>query len=306
MRKVTRMMRVYTDSTRFALVSLAIFGGLASSSHAAFHFMQIEQIIGGVNGDTTAQAIQLRMTAGSQHSVAGSRVSAVDAAGGNQVVLQNMTTNLTGPSTTGRRILLATPNFSSYTNIPLVPDFVMTPIPTSYLAAGQVRFTGNTGSPIYWSISWGGGGFTGSTAGDFTNDADGNFGPPVNSALPSTSLQALLFDGPATDDSTTNLADYILTPGAAIFTNYAGTSFTLVAPEPDTGDFDDDGDVDGRDFLLWQRGESPDELSLGDLQLWQEQYGTSGLVAGVNAIPEPAGLVGFVLCGMGAMLRRCR
>jgi hypothetical protein len=27
---------------------------------AAFHFMQIEQVIGGVNGDTTAQAIQLR------------------------------------------------------------------------------------------------------------------------------------------------------------------------------------------------------------------------------------------------------
>lgn len=36
----------------------------------------------------------------------------------------------------------------------------------------------------------------------------------------------------------------------------------------------DDGDVDGRDFLVWQRGESP--ASAGDLADWQANYGSGG------------------------------
>src|SRR5262245_39274161 len=39
------------------------------------------------------------------------------------------------------------------------------------------------------------------------------------------------------------------------------------------GDFDGDGDVDGRDFLVWQRGGSPNPLSAGDLAQWQANYG---------------------------------
>jgi pimeloyl-ACP methyl ester carboxylesterase len=46
---------------------------------------------------------------------------------------------------------------------------------------------------------------------------------------------------------------------------------------PASADFDDDGDVDGRDFLIWQRGESPDALSAEDLSLWQSQYGSPAL-----------------------------
>jgi hypothetical protein len=40
-----------------------------------------------------------------------------------------------------------------------------------------------------------------------------------------------------------------------------------------TGDFDNDNDIDGRDFLVWQRGGSPNSLSPGDLTLWQQGYG---------------------------------
>lgn len=39
------------------------------------------------------------------------------------------------------------------------------------------------------------------------------------------------------------------------------------------GDFDGDGDVDGRDFLAWQRGSSPTPLSSSDLTDWQGNYG---------------------------------
>jgi hypothetical protein len=56
------------------------------------------------------------------------------------------------------------------------------------------------------------------------------------------------------------------------------------------GDFDNDGDVDGRDFLVWQRGNSPSPLSAGDLADWQNNFGAPGLAA-ISAAPEPTGLV---------------
>jgi hypothetical protein len=55
-----------------------------------------------------------------------------------------------------------------------------------------------------------------------------------------------------------------------------------------TGDFDSDGDVDGRDYLAWQRGESPNPLSAGDLANWQAEYGEGPLTAASVAVPEPA------------------
>ena len=197
-------------------------------AQAAFHFMQIEQVIGGVNGDTTAQAIQLRMRAVGQNITSFTRVLAVDATGANPVILENMASNVPNGQA-GRRILLATPNFANYTDIPLVADFIMDPIPVSYLAAGQVRFM-DDGGTIYWSLSWGGAGYTGSTSGDTANDSNGNFGPPVSGALPSTSLQALRFTGNSSAASTSNSLQYALTAGPAVFTNNAGSNFTLVAP----------------------------------------------------------------------------
>ena len=295
------MKRVYTSGCKVTLLLLVNFCLATPAVEANFHFMQIEQIIGGVNGDTTAQAIQLRMRSAGQNVVSSAKVEVRDATGANPVVVENMTTNVAN-SQSGRRILLATSSFASYTDIPLVADFIMDPIPASYLAAGQVRFMDN-GSTIYWSLSWGGSSFTGSTtgvAGLAGNDSDGIFGPPVDMALPSSSLQALQFTGAANALSTNNLAQYALTAGAATFINNAGTSFTLVAPpDPETGDFDDDGDIDGQDFLKWQRGESPNPLSAGDLTLWQEQYGTIPPLSAAVAIPEPttgALILGSLAC----------
>jgi hypothetical protein len=71
-----------------------------------------------------------------------------------------------------------------------------------------------------------------------------------------------------------------------------------------TGDFDNDGDVDGRDFLKWQRGESPNPLSAGDLALWQAQYGTTPLAA-VTAVPEPASAL-LIACGFATLILRKR
>jgi hypothetical protein len=54
----------------------------------------------------------------------------------------------------------------------------------------------------------------------------------------------------------------------------------LLAATP--GDFDGDGDVDGRDFVEWQR-----DPSVGDLADWQANYGTNSNAIGAVAVPEP-------------------
>lgn len=51
-----------------------------------------------------------------------------------------------------------------------------------------------------------------------------------------------------------------------------------------SGDFDDNGKVDGLDFLLWQR-----HPSVGSLADWEANYGSTGsLAALVATVPEPA------------------
>jgi hypothetical protein len=52
------------------------------------------------------------------------------------------------------------------------------------------------------------------------------------------------------------------------------------------GDFNGDNLVNGRDFLLWQRGQSSTPLSWSELSMWRAGYGTSGLAA-ATSVPEP-------------------
>ncbi len=53
------------------------------------------------------------------------------------------------------------------------------------------------------------------------------------------------------------------------------------------GDFDVDGDVDGRDFLIWQLGGSPNPGSAGDLAAWRGNFGFVSSAPGSAAVPEP-------------------
>ena len=212
----------------FALLvaSLALAPPVA---HASFHLMQMEQAIGGVDGDTSAQAIQLRMRSGGQNVLSLCRVSVVDATGANPIVIADPATNL--PSgTLGDHVLLATASFAAHTTPAAVPDFVITtPIPASYLAAGSLRFEDNLGNTVYWRLSWGGPAYTGPHNGSTLNDADGNFGPAYLDPLPSTSNEALRFQGLASAQSLNNDADYMVTSGGAVFVNWAGSSFAVDA-----------------------------------------------------------------------------
>ena len=90
---------------------------------------------------------------------------------------------------------------------------------------------------------------------------------------------------------------------------YDGVAYALVSEAGIAGDFDEDGDVDGDDFLIWQRGDSPNPFSQNDLDDWEENYGTSNDVNSISTasssavVPEPEGLV-LVLWGVGSVLSR--
>ena len=66
-------------------------------------------------------------------------------------------------------------------------------------------------------------------------------------------------------------------------------NFQFVALFP--GDFDLDGDVDGADFLKWQRGGSPNPLSAKDLVDWEALFGTTSALSSAISVPEPSSIV---------------
>jgi hypothetical protein len=87
--------------------------------------------------------------------------------------------------------------------------------------------------------------------------------------------------------------------------DYSTNSVTLAVAAPSLpGDFDFDGDVDGRDILIWQRGGSPSSLSAGDLADWEANFGVGPPQAANVAVPEPGALTLASLCLFGGLYFR--
>jgi hypothetical protein len=101
--------------------------------------------------------------------------------------------------------------------------------------------------------------------------------------------------------------------------NQYAITLSQVQP-PQLADFDADGDVDGRDFLVWQRGlgASAAGLSQGDanrdgvvnaadLSVWRTQFGHAVAAASNVAAPEPPPLA-LVLMALASLVagRRAR
>lgn len=63
-----------------------------------------------------------------------------------------------------------------------------------------------------------------------------------------------------------------------------------------SGDFDNDGDVDGADFLFWQRNDG----TPGGLAEWQAAY-NGGAVQAVTAVPEPGSVTLLAIALAGVM-----
>jgi hypothetical protein len=95
------------------------------------------------------------------------------------------------------------------------------------------------------------------------------------------------------------------------FRTAAFAANALAAPSTLSADFDSDLDVDGGDFLIWQRGlGSGAEHELGDangdgvvdaidLAAWNVQFGTSASVAAAGAVPEPIALITCISASLG-------
>jgi hypothetical protein len=71
------------------------------------------------------------------------------------------------------------------------------------------------------------------------------------------------------------------------------------------GDFDTDGDVDGNDFLVWQRGGAPGGVTAANLTTWRNNFGAPA-VAAAGAVPEPSSLVLLVAAGALLACRRVK
>ncbi len=117
-------------------------------------------------------------------------------------------------------------------------------------------------------------------------------------------------------------------PGSVLLTSIQGSGFAgaqlsvLVSPNatalPDSADFDEDGDVDGTDFLTWQQGVSgtagsghsmgdanyDGTIDAVDLDVWESQYGSPPPLSTASAVPEPSTMVLALSAGLALVARR--
>jgi hypothetical protein len=212
-----------------SLAGILALAGSATAQTDSFHIMQIQGVIGGVNGDTTQQAVQLRQRSSFQNQVQLGILKAWDATGSNPVILIHPGTSVPNFNL-GDTILFTTAAFDTSTTPACVPDFHMNPIPASYLPAGRLTWEDTFGT-ILWSLAWGGAAYTGSNMGSLTNSTTGNFGPQWPTPLP-TGTQGLFLTISASATAGSNSTDYALTSGPAVFTNNAHTNFTINAAAP--------------------------------------------------------------------------
>ncbi len=80
-----------------------------------------------------------------------------------------------------------------------------------------------------------------------------------------------------------------IVPDSILSDNQGGVSVLISPASGLAGDFDLDDDVDGADFLKWQRGQSPHSGSSAELADWRANFGIG--TASTHAIPEPAALL---------------
>src|SRR2546425_4086643 len=103
---------------RFVLATAVLTTLVARPAAASFHLMQIEQVIGGVNGSAkNIQAVQLRMRSAFQNLVSNGRLVVRDATGAGPVVLIAFPSNVANAAA-GARVLAATSDFMSATTPP--------------------------------------------------------------------------------------------------------------------------------------------------------------------------------------------
>lgn len=142
----------------------------------------------------------------------------------------------------------------------------------------------------------------GSTVGDEVVESGGTI-TFASAAATLTTLRASAADVRARIINGLTGLSYLDDPTAWNIENWDGiAAITNLQLDGASGDFDGDGDVDGRDFLVWQRG-FDQTYDAADLADWESNFG-AGASTGANAsgVPEPAGWL-LILTGLAAGCR---
>jgi hypothetical protein len=162
-------------------------------------------------------------------------------------------------------------------------------------AAGSLGYTTNGASPL--AIN--------STGNISLGAATTNDMVLFKMASPGVALNVVLGLSSGAATTTTNITAAAPPSGlySAIFIDINGTQLGVGAL---AGDFDDDADVDGADFLKWQRGESPRGAGALDFADWKANFGAAVSATPASAAaPEPPTAVLLIL-GLAHPLRRRR
>jgi hypothetical protein len=226
-------------------------------------------------------------------------------------------------------------------------------IRTATFVGGQIVFDGFThvfppaeqsggyvvtkGANSYLNLPFAEGDVIGDGADEFIRNGFGPPGPPDNN----TFNVAIDEGGPVTQflAGVDNFVGFILdtgdygwirvqydatSPGTLTFLDgaYEDSGAPIVAggggASEDSADFDGDGDVDGQDFLTWQRGvgttgtgspstgDANDDFDVDgdDLAVWRSQFGGAGSLGTVSAVPEPAAFAMAAWLVAAAVYRR--
>ena len=211
--------------------ALVLAGLLAvTPAYAQYAHVQIEMVIGSVDGDPSLQAVQLRIGEAGDNALAGMTVVASDATGANPVTICTIPSNV-GNGALGARVLLCSNAMLGRLAPFITPDFLLsTPIPTSYLAAGSLTLDmpGDGMGPL-WRLSWGGASYSGSGAVELINDSDGECNPAYPNSIDGVVGRGVKFKFDPGTPSTTNANDYASKQGADQVWNNAGDQATIIA-----------------------------------------------------------------------------
>ena len=262
----------------FRILSVLLVGGLccvARPAQATFHAWDIVEAFSSADG--SVQFIEMFTNANGQHL-------ANTQSGGISSNANPFSFPMDLPSgTTNKTFLVGTTSYESLAqtdvNVPL-PDYVV--VDDFFSTAGDTldlnRFTTSTFDTITFTAA--------ELPTDGTNSLNHAFG------------------------------DFSNTSSSAINSpkNFAGETGTVTIVNP-SANFDEDTDVDGADFLTWQRGFGADGglaegdanssgfVDAADLVVWEDQYGLPvATLSGLASVPEPQSL-SLLICGMLAISR---
>lgn len=121
-------------------------------------------------------------------------------------------------------------------------------------------------------------------------------------AVPTDTTPGNLLDNTTLDLANLTFFHIQVEPQGGVGSDSYDVSFNNLRVMDAPGNFDTDYDVDGRDFLTWQRGLTPTPLSSANLAEWQAGYDAS--LTAIAAVPEPAAITLLLACAIMSGLVR--